>query len=64
MMEEPTLQSQTAALGEAMRSYRSFHIPGIDSYDVGVKGLLPRLIYNLKNNPDYIILAIVMNFTE
>lgn len=30
MMEEPTLQSQTAALGEAMRSYRSFHIPGID----------------------------------
>lgn len=30
MMEEPTLQSQTAALGETMRSYRSFHIPGID----------------------------------
>ena len=30
MMEEPTLQSQTAALGEAMRSYRSFQIPGID----------------------------------
>lgn len=30
MMEEPTLRSQTAALGEAMRSYRSFHIPGID----------------------------------
>lgn len=30
MMEEPTLQSQTAALGEAMRSYRSFMIPGID----------------------------------
>lgn len=30
MMEEPTLNSQTAALGEAMRSYRSFHIPGID----------------------------------
>lgn len=30
MMEEPALQSQTAALGEAMRSYRSFHIPGID----------------------------------
>lgn len=27
-------------------------------------GFLPRLIYNLKNNPDYIILAIVMNFTE
>jgi len=30
MMEEPTLKSQTAALGEAMRSYRSFQIPGID----------------------------------
>jgi hypothetical protein len=30
MMEEPTLGSQTAALGEAMRSYRSFEIPGID----------------------------------
>ncbi len=30
MMEEPTLNSQTAALGEAMRSYRSFDIPGID----------------------------------
>ncbi len=30
MMEEPTLQSQTAALGEAMRSYRSFDLPGID----------------------------------
>ena len=30
MMEEPTLKSQTAALGEAMRSYRSFDIPGID----------------------------------
>lgn len=30
MMEEPTLRSQTAALGEAMRSYRSFQIPGID----------------------------------
>jgi hypothetical protein len=30
MMEEPTLKSQTAALGEAMRSYRSFHVPGID----------------------------------
>ena len=30
MMEEPTLKSQTAALGEAMRSYRGFHIPGID----------------------------------
>lgn len=30
MMEEPTLHSQTAALGEAMRSYRSFGLPGID----------------------------------
>jgi hypothetical protein len=30
MMEEPTLHSQTAALGEAMRSYRAFQLPGID----------------------------------
>jgi len=30
MMEEPTLGSQTAALGEAMRAYRSFQLPGID----------------------------------
>ena len=30
MMEEPTLKSQTAALGEAMRSYRAFRLPGID----------------------------------
>ena len=30
MMSEPTLQSQTSALGEAMRSYRSFQLPGID----------------------------------
>ena len=30
MMEEPTLESQTAALGEAMRSYRGFRLPGID----------------------------------
>ena len=30
MMEEPTLLSQTHALGEAMRSYRSFQLPGID----------------------------------
>ena len=29
-MEEPTLKSQTAALGETMRSYRSFQLPGID----------------------------------
>ena len=30
MMEEPSLHSQTAALGEAMRSYRGFQLPGID----------------------------------
>ena len=30
MMEENTLESQTAALGEAMRSYRGFDLPGID----------------------------------
>ncbi|MDD3220014.1 MAG: glycosyl hydrolase [Lachnospiraceae bacterium] len=30
MMEEPTLESQTAALGEAMRSYRAFELPGVD----------------------------------
>ncbi|MCI8387713.1 MAG: hypothetical protein HFE63_04530 [Clostridiales bacterium] len=30
MMEESSLHSQTAALGEAMRSYRNFQIPGID----------------------------------
>jgi hypothetical protein len=30
MMQEPTLESQTGALGDAMRSYRSFHLPGID----------------------------------
>jgi hypothetical protein len=30
LLEEPTLESQTAALGEAMRSYPSFQIPGID----------------------------------
>ncbi|MBQ8371598.1 MAG: hypothetical protein IJX38_01480 [Clostridia bacterium] len=30
MMEEPTLYSQTCALGEAMPSYRGFRIPGID----------------------------------
>ncbi|MCQ2446603.1 MAG: hypothetical protein MJ141_06970, partial [Clostridia bacterium] len=30
MMEEPTLESQTAALGEAMRSYRSFGLVGVD----------------------------------
>lgn len=30
MMSEPTLASQSGALGEAMRSYRSFQLPGID----------------------------------
>lgn len=30
MMQEPTLASQTGAIGEAMRSYRAFTIPGID----------------------------------
>lgn len=30
MMQEPTLESQTSALGEAMRQYRGFEIPGID----------------------------------
>lgn len=28
--DEPTLSSQTSAVGDAMRSYRSFTIPGID----------------------------------
>ena len=35
MMEEPTLKSQTAALGEAMRSYRGFELPGIDMLCAG-----------------------------
>jgi hypothetical protein len=30
MLNEPTLESQTIAVGEAMRSYRSFQLPGID----------------------------------
>lgn len=30
MMEEPTLHSQTCALGDCMRSYGAFKIPGID----------------------------------
>ena len=30
VMEEATLKSQTSSLGEAMRNYRSFGIPGID----------------------------------
>ncbi|NLM11298.1 MAG: hypothetical protein GX213_11090 [Clostridiaceae bacterium] len=30
MMAEDTLESQTRSLGEAMRSYRSFDLPGVD----------------------------------
>lgn len=30
MMEEPTLHSQTCAIGEAMRCYRSMEMPGMD----------------------------------
>lgn len=30
MMEEPTLHSQTCAIGEAMRCYRSMQMPGMD----------------------------------
>lgn len=30
MMEEDTLHSQTSALGDCMRSYRAFQLPGID----------------------------------
>ncbi|GHU71636.1 hypothetical protein AGMMS49992_05990 [Clostridia bacterium] len=30
LMEESSLKKQTAALGDAMRSYRSFQLPGID----------------------------------
>ena len=30
MMEEPTLQTQTCAIGEAMRAYRAFNLPGVD----------------------------------
>ncbi|MBQ8356786.1 MAG: hypothetical protein IJX39_03150 [Clostridia bacterium] len=30
MMQEPTLKSQTGAVGEAMRAYRAFDLPGID----------------------------------
>ena len=30
MMQEPTLHSQTAAVGEVMRAFRSFDLPGID----------------------------------
>lgn len=35
MMNEPTLHSQTVAIGEAMRSYRSFGLPGIDMLCAG-----------------------------
>jgi hypothetical protein len=37
MMEEPTLYSQTTALGEAMRCYRSMEMPGIDLLADGVE---------------------------
>ena len=30
MMAEPTLHSQTSAIGEAMRAYRGFDLPGVD----------------------------------
>jgi hypothetical protein len=30
MLHEPTLASQTMGIGEAMRAYRSFQLPGID----------------------------------
>ena len=30
MMREPRLESQTSAVGEAMRAYRAFDLPGID----------------------------------
>ena len=30
MMQEPSLEGQTMVLGESMRSYRSFAVPGID----------------------------------
>ena len=30
MMQEPSLHSQTGSLGEAMRAYRAFDLPGID----------------------------------
>ncbi len=30
MMQEPTLRSQTDSLGEAMRCYRNFQLPGMD----------------------------------
>ena len=30
LLEEPRLESQTAVLGDVMRSYRSFQLPGVD----------------------------------
>lgn len=30
MMEEPSLESQSCAVGEAMRAYRAFGLPGVD----------------------------------
>ncbi|WP_251388120.1 type 1 glutamine amidotransferase family protein [Mediterraneibacter agrestimuris] len=30
MLKEPTLESQTQAMGDVMRGYRSMHLPGID----------------------------------
>lgn len=37
MMEEPTLHSQTTALGEAMRCYRNMGMPGVDLLVDGVE---------------------------
>lgn len=37
MMEEPSLHSQTAAIGEAMRAYKYFGYPGIDMLCDGVE---------------------------
>jgi hypothetical protein len=37
MMEEQTLSSQTHMIGEAMRSYRGFQLPGIDTLCDGVE---------------------------
>ena len=37
MMEEPTLRSQTAAIGDAMRSYEHFQLPGIDMLCAGME---------------------------
>jgi hypothetical protein len=37
MMEEPTLHSQTCALGEAMRCYRKMQMPGMDLLVDGIE---------------------------